>query len=48
MLALSHVDSFYDRSHILHDVSLDVPDGQVTAVLGRNGTGKTTLLKTLM
>lgn len=48
MLALSHVDSFYDRSHILHDVSLDVPEGQVTAVLGRNGTGKTTLLKTLM
>ena len=29
-------------------MSLDVPDGQVTAVLGRNGTGKTTLLKTLM
>jgi urea transport system ATP-binding protein len=48
MLALSHVDSFYDRSHILHDVCLDVPTGQITAVLGRNGTGKTTLLKTLM
>jgi urea transport system ATP-binding protein len=48
MLALSHVDSFYDRSHILHDVCLDVPAGKVTAVLGRNGTGKTTLLKTLM
>ena len=48
MLALSHVDSFYDRSHILHDVSLDIPGGKVTAILGRNGTGKTTLLKTLM
>ena len=48
MLAFSHVDSFYDRSHILHDVCLEVPDGEVTAVLGRNGTGKTTLLKTLM
>ena len=48
MLAFAHVDSFYDRSHILHDVCLDVPDGKVTAVLGRNGTGKTTLLKTLM
>jgi urea transport system ATP-binding protein len=48
MLAFSHVDSFYDRSHILHDVCLDVPNGKVTAVLGRNGTGKTTLLKTLM
>jgi urea transport system ATP-binding protein len=48
MLALAHVDSFYDRSHILHDVCLEVPDREVTAVLGRNGTGKTTLLKTLM
>ncbi|MBH5385646.1 urea ABC transporter ATP-binding subunit UrtE [Bradyrhizobium diversitatis] len=48
MLAFSHVDSFYDRSHILHDVCLEVRDGEVTAVLGRNGTGKTTLLKTLM
>ena len=48
MLALAHVDSFYDRSHILHDICLDVPEGKVTAVLGRNGTGKTTLLKTSM
>jgi urea transport system ATP-binding protein len=48
MLVFSHVDSFYDRSHILHDVCLEIPAGQVTAVLGRNGTGKTTLLKTLM
>ena len=48
MISLSHVDSFYDRSHILHDVSLEAPAGGVLAVLGRNGTGKTTLLKTLM
>jgi len=48
MLSFAHVDSFYDRSHILHDVCLDIPDGKVTAILGRNGTGKTTLLKTLM
>jgi urea transport system ATP-binding protein len=48
MLAFAHVDSFYDRSHILHDVCLNVPEGKITAVLGRNGTGKTTLLKTLM
>lgn len=48
MLVFSHVDSFYDRSHILHDVCLEVPEGKVTAILGRNGTGKTTLLKTLM
>jgi urea transport system ATP-binding protein len=43
MLSFAHVDSFYDRSHILHDVCLDVPGGDVTAILG-----KTTLLKTLM
>ena len=48
MLTFSNVDSFYDRSHILHDICLEVPDGAITAVLGRNGTGKTTLLKTLM
>jgi urea transport system ATP-binding protein len=48
MLKLTNVDSYYDRSHILHAVCLEVPIGKVTAVLGRNGTGKTTLLKTLM
>jgi urea transport system ATP-binding protein len=48
MLRLTNVDSYYDRSHILHAVCLDIPIGKVTAVLGRNGTGKTTLLKTLM
>jgi urea transport system ATP-binding protein len=48
MLKLTNVDSYYDRSHILHAVSLDIPTGKTTAVLGRNGTGKTTLLKTLM
>ena len=48
MLALRDVDSFYGRSHALHGVSLAVADRAVTAVLGRNGVGKTTLLKTIM
>jgi urea transport system ATP-binding protein len=48
MLTLTNVDSFYGRSHILHGVSLHVPEALITAVLGRNGTGKTTLLRTLM
>src|SRR5271156_4460442 len=48
MLSLAHVDSFYGRSHILHDLSFEVKAQEIVAVLGRNGTGKTTLLKTLM
>ncbi|TAI67312.1 urea ABC transporter ATP-binding subunit UrtE [Bradyrhizobium sp. Leo170] len=47
-LQLSSIDSFYGRSHVLHGLSLTVPAGQVTSVVGRNGTGKTTLLKTIM
>lgn len=48
MLRLENVDSFYGRSHILHGVCLDIREAEVTTVLGRNGTGKTTLLKTIM
>ncbi len=48
MLSLAGVDAFYGRSHALHQVSVNVPAGQITAVLGRNGVGKTTLLKTLI
>ena len=48
MLALRDVDSFYGRSHALHGVSMDVADRGITAVLGRNGVGKTTLLKTII
>lgn len=48
MLTLSGVDSFYGRSHILHDLSLQADTGKILAVLGRNGVGKTTLLKTIM
>lgn len=48
MLRIDNVDSYYGRSHVLHGVSLDVTAAEVTTVLGRNGTGKTTLLKTIM
>ena len=48
MLALRDVDSFYGRSHALHGVSIDVADRAITTVLGRNGVGKTTLLKTII
>lgn len=48
MLTLDKVDSFYGRSHVLHGLSLVVPERAITAIVGRNGTGKTTLLKTIM
>jgi urea transport system ATP-binding protein len=48
MLALRDVDSFYGRSHALHGVTMEVADRAILAVLGRNGVGKTTLLKTII
>jgi len=48
MLSLEDVHSYYGRSHVLHGITLDIPAGEITSILGRNGTGKTTLLKTLM
>lgn len=48
MLTLANVHSYYGRSHILHDVSFSVPKGSILAVMGRNGMGKSTLLKTIL
>ena len=48
MLNISNLNQYYGSSHTLRDVSFDVPTGKVTALLGRNGVGKTTLLKCLM
>jgi urea transport system ATP-binding protein len=48
MLLVENLNQYYGGSHILRDLSFDVPAGRVTALLGRNGVGKTTLLKTLM
>jgi urea transport system ATP-binding protein len=48
MLKASHIHQYYGGSHILRDVSLQTELGKVTVVLGRNGVGKTTLLKSLM
>jgi urea transport system ATP-binding protein len=47
-LHVTGLNQFYGGSHILRDLSFEVPAGKVTALLGRNGVGKTTLLKTLM
>ena len=48
MLNVSRINQYYGGSHILRDVSLQANLGQVTVILGRNGVGKTTLLKILM
>jgi len=48
MLTVSKLNQYYGGSHILRDLSFEVPDGKVTALLGRNGVGKSTLLRTLM
>jgi urea transport system ATP-binding protein len=48
VLSIKNVNQYYGGSHILRDVSLDARPGQVTVILGRNGVGKTTLLKSLM
>ncbi|MFC7368871.1 MULTISPECIES: urea ABC transporter ATP-binding subunit UrtE [Vreelandella] len=48
MLAIEQLNQFYGESHTLWDLNLDVPAGQCTCVMGRNGVGKTTLMKAIM
>ena len=47
-MVVKDLNQYYGGSHILRDVAFELPPGKVTALLGRNGVGKTTLLKTLM
>ena len=48
MLKIDDLHAYYGKSHILQGVSLEVGAGELTGVLGRNGVGKTTLLKSIM
>jgi branched-chain amino acid transport system ATP-binding protein len=48
MLTLQNVHTYYGKSHVLHGVSLEVQPGEVVGLLGRNGVGKSTTLKTIM
>jgi urea transport system ATP-binding protein len=47
VLTISGLNQYYGGSHTLRDIAFEVPSGAVTAVLGRNGVGKSTLLKCL-
>jgi branched-chain amino acid transport system ATP-binding protein len=48
MLAVRDLHSYYGDAHVLHGVSLDVSPGEIVALLGRNGMGKTTLIRSIM
>ncbi len=48
MLHLANINQFYGESHTLWDISLDIAQGSCVCLMGRNGVGKTTLLKTIM
>ena len=48
MLQISSLNVYYGESHILRNVDLSVLEGQMICLIGRNGVGKTTLLKTIM
>jgi len=48
MLTVKNLNQYDGGSHILRDLNFEIPPGKVTALLGRNGVGKTTLLRTLM
>jgi branched-chain amino acid transport system ATP-binding protein len=48
LLAVNELQAWYGESHILHGVTFDVPAGEVVTLLGRNGVGKTTTLKSIM
>jgi len=48
MLSLSNISVSYDGSRILRGVNLNVPDHSLVCLMGRNGVGKTTTLKSIM
>jgi branched-chain amino acid transport system ATP-binding protein len=48
MLEVRKLNAWYDRSHVVQDLSFDVNAGEIVTLMGRNGAGKTTTLRTLM
>ena len=48
MLKLTDLHAYYGKSHVLHGVNLEVGDGEIVALLGRNGSGRSTTVKAIM
>ncbi|MDX1666720.1 MAG: ABC transporter ATP-binding protein [Saprospiraceae bacterium] len=48
ILSVENVETFYDRIRVLHGISFTIQPGTITTILGNNGAGKTTILKTIM
>ena len=48
MLRIDDLHTYYGHGHILQGVDLEVPPGRIAAVLGRNGVGKTTMLRSII
>ncbi len=48
LLEIKGIDTFYGASHILHSLSLSIDQGEIECILGRNGVGKTTLLRSII
>lgn len=48
MLKLENVNTYYGNSHILFDLSMEIPKGKIVSMLGRNGMGKTTIMRSIV
>ena len=48
MLKVNQLNAWYDRSHVVQDISFEVHPGEIVTLMGRNGAGKTTTLRTIM